>query len=571
MENRDVLPTRIRARAKLELERRRLAEKLAGYRGQPAKYVRDILHVLPTPDQEEIVESVDKNRRTAVKASHGVGKTFSAAMAANYWYDCWDQHIVYVTAPTWNKALGLTFKQIKLMRRQAGLPGEILENGLIRDPDKIAAAGHFIQAINAETGEGFQGEHTSPILVVMEEAVGVPAYIHTAADVGLMTSPECRILQIANPTVEASAFGEACRSRLYKVFTISALDHINIRCELACERAPYPNAVRLVWLYEQLIQNCEVVGRPDGDTFEFWTIDAIAGVLAGRPITRSSPRCIYFPNAEFQGRALGVFPTQELEQVIPRGWIEALGVLPLPERVLPQIGADMARHGDDRTVIATRWGPKLRRVDVLRQMGQATVLGALRLAINGAAEMARCNPRVVKTRIDVTGGLGTGPADILLEEGYDVEAVNSSESAMDEEFYVNRRSELWWTVRELVRRREIDISEVGRELADILIREWSTPKWRPDHRGRRVVETKAELKKPDRLGRSPDVADAVNLAFAVGPRGDSGEVACGPPRQVQTLQQVIVQAAYDPEALGGDFAVGGPAIRPAFGTPSRPW
>ena len=38
------------------------------------------------------------------------------------------------------------------------------------------------------------------------------------------------------------------------------------------------------------------------------------------------------------------------------------------------------------------------------------------------------------------------------------------------------------------------------------------PMWRLDSQGRRVVEAKADTKR--RIGRSPDDADALNLAFA---------------------------------------------------------
>ncbi|MGH9761389.1 MAG: hypothetical protein ACREDR_20405, partial [Blastocatellia bacterium] len=121
--------------------------------------------------------SVRDNRYTAVKASHAIGKTFSAGVAANWWYDCWSEHIVYITAPTWSQALGLTFKEIKMFRRGLRLPGVILETGLVRDRNKSREGRHFIRALNAESGEGFQGEHSAPILIILEEAVGVPMYI----------------------------------------------------------------------------------------------------------------------------------------------------------------------------------------------------------------------------------------------------------------------------------------------------------------------------------------------------------------------------------------------------------
>src|SRR5262249_26226374 len=154
------------------------------------------------------------------------------------------------------------------LRRQRNLPGEILDTGLVRDPDRLRAGAHFIRALNAEKGEGFQGEHSAPILVILEEAVGVPAYIWEAAD-GLLTHPDCRLLAIANPTDEGTNFGQACSDPLHSVLTASALAHPNILAELRGEDPPYPKAVRLLWVREMLQKNCERVLSLEGDAFEF--------------------------------------------------------------------------------------------------------------------------------------------------------------------------------------------------------------------------------------------------------------------------------------------------------------
>jgi len=46
------------------------------------------------------------------------------------------------------------------------------------------------------------------------------------------------------------------------------------------------------------------------------------------------------------------------------------------------------------------------------------------------------------------------------------------------------------------------------------------PVYRLDDRGRRVVEAKSDTKK--RIGRSPDDADALNLAFTHRPKSSIG-------------------------------------------------
>jgi hypothetical protein len=482
---------------------------LSAYQEDPLGYAREVLGVLLTADQEEMLLSIRDHRRTAVKASHATGKTFVAAVAACWWYDCWESHISYITAPTWGQALGLTFKQTKLFRRRSRLPGEILETGLVRDTDKTREPGHFIKALNAETGEGFQGEHSAPLLVLAEEGPGVPHYIWEAAD-GLMTHPDCRLLAIGNPTDQATDFGRACESSLYHVLSVSALTHPNLRAEMACQPPPFPGAVRLLWVREMLEKECEALSSAVGDSFEWWDLRTVDAALSGQAVTPEAGRCHYLPTGAFQARVLGEFPTQADEKIIPRGWLTNLP--PSKPSGVPEIGCDPARFGSDRTAIAVRQGACALSLVELRQMDLDAITGMLRSTAAEAGGLGGCDPKQVPLHIDVTGGLGAGPADALKAAGYNVDPVNSSSKAADEEQYPNRRSELWFTVRERARTKDLDLSRLPKEQREKLIRELSTPAYKVNGRGHKVAEEKAETKK--RLGESPDVADAFNLSFA---------------------------------------------------------
>lgn len=463
-----------------------------------------------------MLESVRVNRWTLVKASHAIGKTFLASVAASWWYDCWDRHIAYVTAPTWPQALGLTFKQLKTLRRANQLPGVILDTGIIKDADKAREGEHYVRALNAERGEGFQGEHSAPILIVIEEGVGVPKYIWDAAG-GLMTRPECRMLAIGNPTDEATEFGLASESSLYNTLSISALNHPNIVAELNCQPPPFPDAVRLQWLYEMLEKECEQVDKATDDAFEFVALPEIKNALEGRPADLSQ-KWIYMPTAYFQGRVLGEFPTQADQQVIPKAWLKFQPVQEPGEKDDPEIGGDVARFGDDRTTIFTRRGPCVYAGRELRKMDNLEVAQGFRDAAKEAPKLTGkdVDPKRIKIKIDVTGGLGTGPHDILKAEGYNMVAVNSSSKANNEEQYKNKRSELWFDTRDRARGKRLDLSRLRKDTRERLIRELSAPKYKAP--GQKVVEDKAQMKA--RLGYSPDLADGMNLAFAPDVRKD---------------------------------------------------
>jgi hypothetical protein len=478
------------------------------YRGLPVAYAERVLGVRLTDAQKAQLASIVRSRRTVVKASHAVGKTFVAAIAACYWYDCWDEHIVYITAPTWSQALGLTFKQVRRFRLAARLPGDILDTGLVRDSDRLRRDAHFIKALNAESGEGFQGEHTAPVLVIVEEGVGVPRYIWEATE-GLMTHPDCRLFAIGNPTDDANSFGEACDSPLFDVHTVRALDHPNIEAELRGEVPPFPAAVRLLWLLEMLTKEAEVIDEPAEDAFQFYDLETVRAAVEGTPVPEDAQLVWYMPTPYFQGRVMGEFPSQAESQVVPRGWLAAQ-----PRREPegePEIGCDVARFGDDRSAAFLRRGPCAIAGREVRKFDSVAVASMLKDMARFAAEMCSMNPKRVLIKIDVTGGLGTGPLDILLSERYRAVGVNSSSRANNAEQFKNKRSELWFDTRDRAREKRLDLSRLPLDLRRRLEKELSAPKYTIQS-GKKVVEEKAKMK--ERLGASPDLADGLNLAFA---------------------------------------------------------
>lgn len=486
------------------------------YQSDPHGYAKNVLKVSLTGDQGDILTSIRDNRYTLVKASHSTGKTFTAGVAANWWYDCWREHICYVTAPTWPQALGLTFKAVKTFRRALNLPGIILDSGWVKDPNKVLEGAHYIRALNADIGEGFQGEHEAPILIIMEEGPGVPKYIWDAAG-GLMTAKDCRLFVIGNPTDEATEFGLAAALPSYNVITINGLDHPNIQAELEHKTAPVPKAISLTWLYEMLEKECERVDTPSEESFPFTSLPEIENALEGRP-TNLSDQWHYMPTAYFQGRVLGEFPTQADQQVIPKSWLKYQTALTWLEADIPELGCDVARFGDDRSTIFTRRGPCLLKGREIRKMDSIEVATACR---DDALEAAREykpeatkdeQERLAKTfriKVDVTGGLGTGPYDQLKAWGCNAIAVNSSSKAKNEEQYKNVRSELWFDMRERARTKRLDLSRLRKDIRERLERELSAPKYKAP--GHKIVEDKATMKK--RLGYSPDLADGSNLAF----------------------------------------------------------
>ena len=96
--------------------------------------------------------------------------------------------------------------------------------------------------------------------------------------------------------------------------------------------------------------------------------------------------------------------------------------------------------------------------------------------------------------------------------GARVVGVNVAEASTEPGRFKNLRSQIWWEVgRKLSEDLAWDLSGVGDADRERLVSQLTAPKYSVDAAGRTVVEPKAETRK--RIGRSPDNADALLLAF----------------------------------------------------------
>jgi phage terminase large subunit len=167
-----------------------------------------------------------------------------------------------------------------------------------------------------------------------------------------------------------------------------------------------------------------------------------------------------------------------------------------------EVGADIARGGKDRVVFVKRKGLKMlsKRVYQNNDPGEK-----MRITETAERLMAFIGPdKDALVKVDDTG-LGGGVTDILEDKGYNVEGVNFGARAVDYDHYTNVAAELWFNFAQIVDKVELlDDAELAEEL-------YGRREGRRDNRGRRTVERKDDFN--ERLGRSPDLADATLLAF----------------------------------------------------------
>jgi phage terminase large subunit len=158
------------------------------------------------------------------------------------------------------------------------------------------------------------------------------------------------------------------------------------------------------------------------------------------------------------------------------------------------IGCDVARFGDDRTVIYMRKGLKIVDSLVLKKCDTVQVGQAV-------ADMAE--GKDVRINIDDTG-VGGGVTDYLMHKGLDVNPVNFGGAAVEPDKYANVISEMWFEFKSI-------INEVQLPDDNVLLEELTDRYYSFDNKERKKIESKDEYKK--RNNKSPDLADSILLCF----------------------------------------------------------
>ena len=442
----------------------------------PSAWVRERGEV-PWSKQDAIFDSVYRHRRTAVRACFDVGKSFAASRIAAWWID---QHppgsaFVVSTAPTASQVRAILWREIRSIHRSARLPGRVnqtewwlADDGLHRTTPRWDEQ---MVGMGRKPGEydtsSFQGIHARYVLVLIDEASGIPPSLWDAAE-GLLANADCRVLAIGNPETADSHFADVCAPGSgWNVIHISAFDSPNF----TDERHVLPdevlaNLVSPVWVEER---------RKD------WG--------------EGDPR--------WDAKVLGLFPQVGEHNLFQTDWLAA-SVERWKARAdrspegKPVLGVDVARFGSARNVVAARWG---RRIDLVEEWAQARTTESTGRVVNLLASLGAASAHVDGV------GVGGGVVDGLVEQGAPVEDMQAGAAASDPDRYVNARSEWYWNLRTALQRDEVDLPE-----SSALWKQAVSVRWAVDSRGRIRVETKEEMAK--RGVPSPDHLDAVVLALA---------------------------------------------------------
>lgn len=433
-------------------------EFVGRYGPDPLLMVREVFARDPYDDQVELIQQYGSGRRQIAKRSgHGVGKSAGLAwIATHHILTKYPQKTVITSASApqlWDSLAAEVKSTIKKLPQALQDLLEIQSEGIYL---RAAPDDSFIsfRVSKAETPEAMAGVHSDHVLLIGDEASGIPETVFEAAS-GSMSGHNATTVLCGNP-VRTSGF----------FFDVFHKDRAN-------------------WW----TQHVSCIGHPNVTPHFIATMKSRYGEDS---------------NA-FRVRVLGEFPTGDEDTVIPFELMEsALSRDVRPLHVLPIWGVDCARFGSDSSALAKRVGNAL-----LGKVQERKGWDTMRVTgwIKSEWDETPPSQRPTEILVDVIG-IGAGVLDRLVELKLPARGINVGESpSVFTERYLNLRSELWFKGKDWLAAKDCNLAgdeELGAELVG--------PRFKYNSNGKIQVESKEDMKK--RGVASPNKADAFLLTLA---------------------------------------------------------
>jgi hypothetical protein len=396
--------------------------------------------------------------RIAIASGHGIGKSAAIGMVINWAMSTCDDCRIVVTANTENQLRTKTWPEVAKWARLSLTSGwwsipamSIYSNRADREKSWRADATPWSE----NNTEAFAGLHNrgKRIVLIFDEASAIADKVWEVAE-GALTDEDTEIIWLAfgNPTSATGRFRE-CFGRFKHLWRTR---HIDSRTVEGTNKAHLDQMVRTY--------------GEDSDIVRV--------------------------------RVRGVFPAQSVAQFIATDVVEA------SQQRQPEIdigaplimGVDLARMGDDQSVIRFRSGRDAKTMAPIKWRNRDTVYSANMVA----TQIDTYRPRAAF--VD-NGYIGAAVVDILHSRGYHmVTGIDFGGASDDPRRFHNKRSEMWGCLKDWL---PIGCIDDDPELRDDLI----APEYH-FHKvsGAILLESKEDMK--SRGLASPDDGDALALTFA---------------------------------------------------------
>lgn len=443
-------------------------KKVPKYRKNPVLFCKEVLKVEPDEWQQKVLNDLAGNSKVSVRSGQGVGKTGLESWVLLWFLTCFPFPKVIATAPTRQQLHDILWAEVNKWQTKSPILKKILKWTKTKIYMRKYEERWFATARTATRPENMQGFHEDNMLFIIDEASGVADPIMEAI-LGTLSGENNKLLMCGNPTKTSGVFYDSHhRDRgMYKAHKVSSRNSKRTNKE-----------------------NIQALERKYGKDSNVVRV-----------------------------RVDGEFPTAEDDVFIPISFVEqaVMTELNITEIQTVDIGVDVARYGDDETVIATKLNQQIQPLTIKNgQDLMRTASDTIMICKKIRDKYQYTNKIIVK--IDDTG-LGGGVTDRLLQikkeeslEWLEVIPVNFSKG-IKHKYYADITTYLWSVVRDLLGFKENEEDgDCQLILPDDneLIAQFSVRKYEITSKTKIKIESKKEMKA--RGIKSPDRADAVALA-----------------------------------------------------------
>ena len=428
----------------------------------PLEFVRDVLGDDPYDKQEEILQAVHDAaqpdadiRRVSVVGCNGSGKDWTATRVILWWMNTREPAMVFVTGPTTRQVRDIIWRELRIAYKNSAKPlrGTVRRTALYEMDDES-----FAKGFASNSPFNLQGYHSPNLLVVVTEAHAVK---NNYMDALLRLNPDL-MLMTGNPFGDEGEFYDSHHSKrdIYRTIQISAHDTPNIKEG----RAVIPGMIT-----QQDVDDRKVDWGEDSSNY----INSILGEFT------ENPDNVVVPLAAAREAAA--------RHIEPEGEVV--------------VACDVARGGNDKTVVVKRQGGDAQIVHAQRGNDLMQITGILK---------RYCEDNHVDTLVVDDVGIGAGVVDRLREQGIPpvgrLIPFNGGGRPNDAEHFYNRSAEVWWAMRERYIEGSISVPR-----SEALIGQVAGRKYAIKSNGRIQLQSKRNIH------NSPDEADALAMTFAAAP------------------------------------------------------
>jgi hypothetical protein len=479
--------------ANLAIEEIRRKSKLRLYQTDYVAWRHDVLGYYSYAKMDAIMTEAlhgEKNR-TLIKSSNGTSKSWEVSCGILWAGSVFEpgETISIMSAPSVSQLEKVTMAYLKSHYGTAALrgyqpPGKINEslewkydgpNGGIylafgRKPPAGGDAVSVFQGVRSQHGKTY---------VWFDEAGGMEKHMWTAME-AVITGADARFIGIGNPDNASGAFYDAFTNekiaKEYNLFSISSYDLPTFTGERV-----YPRT-------------------PEGDEMEARMLKSLTQV----EWVEHKKRIWGEDDARFKAKVLGEFPDTGDNVFFGQNLINLAHETVIdPEGIRPVLGADIARYGQDESVIYQNRGGHVRLVD---SWGKTDTVETARKIHQTATRLG-----AAEVRVDASG-IGGAVFDMLERlpefqpKTYLLIGIDGGSASQDSSRWANARAQNHDSLREQMAEGKIDLDFEDEELKEQLL----GVTYKFNNRGAIQITPKDEMRTV--MDGSPDRLDAVIYA-----------------------------------------------------------